>query len=566
MSNKILLSDSCITVQCNRGDAETIEQLSQFYPVHKNRISTEFKLSIHKTPEVLKALRGMEEDNYIFTAAPLKVREYFLRELRGRDRLSELLSDSSLSPATKINDHLTLMPHQQLAFNISKVRDRFCFFYDTRTGKTPMSLAIINDDIQKHPDHKWLILCPLILIENAWIPDAKEFFPNLSVVSCHASTKLKRLKQMEQDANVYVMNIEAFVKFREYFDKKHIHGCFVDESSTMKSHSSSFSKEIVDYAQTLKRFYLLSGTPAPNGEWEYYMQLKAVDFYSVPSSFTQFKERYFSNVSFNPQFEKLVIRYDMKDELYRVIKEHSLYVDKEDVLTTPGRTFHKYLFQLSADKMEKYRKLKNKLYLELGDDVVITAPSTAATLNKLNQFTSGFIIDTQAKKENKYNEEQKQETYLFDTSRFDELENLLRTLGDEQVLIWANYHKEFEVISERLGDKCRCVYGKTSIQEKNEAIRLFKEGKIQYLVANPASADKGLTLTNAHIAIYFSLNYSYELFKQSTERIYGDIRKQPKHCEYYIFIARGTIDAVLYDDVLTGKQDTSTAVLNHLKA
>ena len=50
------------------------------------------------------------------------------------------------------------------------------------------------------------------------------------------------------------------------------------------------------------------------------------------------------------------------------------------------------------------------------------------------------------------------------------------------------------------------------------------------------------------------------------ERIYGDIKKQPKHCHYYIFIARNTIDAVLYDDVLTGKQDTSTAVLNHLKA
>lgn len=560
------MSDSCITVQCNRGDVETPELLSQFYPVHKNRIGTEFKLSIHKAPEALRALRGMEEDNEVFAAAPLKVREYFLRELRARDDLEALLTDSSLSTETKVNEHLTLMPHQQLARNISNVRDRFCFFYDTRTGKTPMSLTIINDDIKKHPDHKWLILCPLILIENAWIPDAKEFFPDLNIISCHAATKLKRLKQIEQEANVYVMNIEAFVKFKEYFDNKGIYGCFVDESSTMKSNSSSVSKAVVEFAQTMKRFYLLSGTPAPNGEWEYYMQLKAVDFYCVPSSFTQFKEKYFCNVSFNPQYEKLVIRPDMKDELYALIKKYALYVDKEDVLTTPGRTFHKYIFELPADNMKKYRTLKNELFLELGDDVLITAPSTAAKLNKLNQFTSGFIIDTQAKKENKFNEEQKQETYLFDTSRFDELENLLRTFGDEQVLIWANYHKEFEVIAERLGNKCRCVYGKTKIEDKNEALRLFKEGKVQYLVANPASADKGLTLTNAHIAVYFSLNYSYELFKQSMERIYGDIKKQPKHCDYYIFIARNTIDAVLYDDVLTGKQDTSTAVLNHLKA
>ena len=136
---------------------------------------------------------------------------------------------------------------------------------------------------------------------------------------------------------------------------------------------------------------------------------------------------------------------------------------------------------------------------------------------------------------------------------------------NQQVLIWANYRKEFEIIKELLGDRCRCIYGGTTITEKNESIRLFKSGDVQYLIANPASADKGLTLTNAHISIYFSLNWSYELFKQSMERIYGDINKQPKHCDYYVLIAKGTIDRVLYSDVLQGKGDASYAVLNHLK-
>jgi SNF2 family DNA or RNA helicase len=95
---------------------------------------------------------------------------------------------------------------------------------------------------------------------------------------------------------------------------------------------------------------------------------------------------------------------------------------------------------------------------------------------------------------------------------------------------------------------------------------MFKSGEIQYLVANPASADKGLTLTNAHISIYFSLNWSYELFKQSMERIYGDVSKQPKHCMYYVFIADNSIDGVIYHDVLQGKGNASTAILNHLKS
>ena len=165
-----------------------------------------------------------------------------------------------------------------------------------------------------------------------------------------------------------------------------------------------------------------------------------------------------------------------------------------------------------------------------------------------------------------YEDSDKQEWYLLDDYRLRKLNVLLENeCSGEQVLIWANYRKEFELISKMLGDRCRCIYGGVSLQDKNGAIRLFKSGRIQYLVANPASADKGLTLTNAHKAVYFSLNWSYELFKQSMERIYGDISKQPKHCDYYIMIAKGTIDRVLYSDVLQGKGSASYAVLNHLK-
>jgi superfamily II DNA or RNA helicase len=154
---------------------------------------------------------------------------------------------------------------------------------------------------------------------------------------------------------------------------------------------------------------------------------------------------------------------------------------------------------------------------------------------------------------------------MLDDFRFEALKDLLAMHRDSQVLIWANYRKEFEIISTMLGASCRCIYGATSLAEKNEAIRTFKSGDIQYLIANPASADKGLTLTNCHICVYFSLSWSYELFKQSMERIYGDKRKQPKHCEYYVIVAEHTIDHILYHDVLQGKADASYAVLRHLK-
>ena len=562
MRNRILMSRNCLEVQCDRNDVETQTLMSSIYPIHTNRIKTSYKMSIHKVPEVLKLLRGIGVDN--IDTAPQQVQEYFYNELAIRSNVEDLIKNGPRE-SCEVNEHLTLMRHQQLGREIAKYQDRYAFFYDTRTGKTPLSLAIMYDDIVANPSHKWLVVCPLILIENAWIPDAAEFIPEIKIVSCHASTPAKRIERINSDANIYVTNTESFVKYREHFDKLHLTGCIIDESSDMKSPKSKVSKELVDFAQTLKRFYLLSGTPAPNGEQEYYMQLKAVDYYGIQQSYTQFKEHYFVNMSYNPQFEKLALRPDKKDELFSLIRQYALYVDKEDVLTTPGRTFHEVEFEMPPELKKHYNKLKNELYIELGDGLQITAPSTAAKLNKLNQVTSGFVIDTQAVKENKFYNEDRTELYNLSGYRFAKLIDLLGEIGDEQVLIWANYKAEFKIIREALGDTCRCVYGETSITEKNEAIRLFKEGKIQYLIANPASADKGLTLTNAHISIYFSLNWSYELFKQSMERIYGDIKKQPKHCDYYIMIAKGTIDRVLYSDVLQGKGRASYAVLNHLK-
>lgn len=562
MRNRILMSRNCLEVQCDRNDVETQTLMSSIYPIHTNRIKTSYKMSIHKVPEVLKLLRGIGVDN--IDTAPQQVQEYFYNELAIRSNVEDLIKNGPRE-SCEVNEHLTLMRHQQLGREIAKYQDRYAFFYDTRTGKTPLSLAIMYDDIVANPSHKWLVVCPLILIENAWIPDAAEFIPEIKIISCHASTPAKRIERINSDANIYVTNTESFVKYREHFDKLHLTGCIIDESSDMKSPKSKVSKELVDFAQTLKRFYLLSGTPAPNGEQEYYMQLKAVDYYGIQQSYTQFKEHYFVNMSYNPQFEKLALRPDKKDELFSLIRQYALYVDKEDVLTTPGRTFHEVEFEMPPELKKHYNKLKNELYIELGDGLQITAPSTAAKLNKLNQVTSGFVIDTQAVKENKFYNEDRTELYNLSGYRFAKLIDLLGEIGDEQVLIWANYKAEFKIIREALGDTCRCVYGETSITEKNEAIRLFKEGKIQYLIANPASADKGLTLTNAHISIYFSLNWSYELFKQSMERIYGDIKKQPKHCDYYVMIAKGTIDRVLYSDVLQGKGRASYAVLNHLK-
>ena len=85
----------------------------------------------------------------------------------------------------------------------------------------------------------------------------------------------------------------------------------------------------------------------------------------------------------------------------------------------------------------------------------------------------------------------------------------------------------------------------TTTAYKEEAVRKFKAHEIKVLICHPASVGMGKNFTEAHVAIYYSLNDSWELFKQSCERIAGHIAVQPKQCEYYIILAENTINELV---------------------
>lgn len=562
MANKISLTESYIEINCDRDDTVSQHLAGQIPYIHANRTRTKFRTTIRNIDVVLKALRNIDVFN--IETAPTNVQILFDREINRRIITNDLIT---LGPDS---EHPWLWTHQQLGVELAEVNPKFGFFYDTRTGKTPMCLQIVLEDVRKHPDHKWLVLCPLILIENAWLLDGHKMFPELNILSLHGSTQADRLARFKLPANLYLQNIESFITYRPNIEKLGIYGCIVDESSTMKSPKSKFGKEAVDFAWTMKRWYLLSGSPAPNGSWEYYRQLQSLDFYSVHDSWEKFKRYFFNNVSRNPQYEKLETKPEREAELLRLLKEYTLYVDKEDVLTTPGREFITVEITLPKKLKEQYEQLRQELCIELGENLTVTAPSAAAALNKLNQISSGFIIDTLAMKRNKMIKKQKlneplvEESHFLDDFRFQELDKLLAKVGNEQAIIWCIYHKEFEILKQRLGNKCACIYGQVSNAEKNANIAAFKNGTIQWLVAHPASMGKGVTMTNAHYAIYFSIGYSYEDWKQSKERIYADIVKQPNFCTYYIIIAKGTVDRAIYNAVNT-KGNMSLAILDHLK-
>jgi SNF2 family DNA or RNA helicase len=237
-------------------------------------------------------------------------------------------------------------------------------------------------------------------------------------------------------------------------------------------------------------------------------------------------------------------------DLLDKIAQFSSVVKKEDVLDLPERTFNIIDVILSPAEKTAYRDMINHL-VAIIEDEEISAFNAAVKCMKLRQVTSGFLINENS------------EVRVFGKSKLNALVDLLEDIGNQQVIIWTQFVHEAEQIKTLLKDKSIGIINGSSKQaDKDNWIKDFKAGDIQYLIAHPLSMAHGVTLTNCTYAIYYSLSYSHEEHVQSQDRIYRKGTTKP--CTYYYLMAPGTIDTVIYN-ILQGKQKAELAVLDYVK-
>jgi SWI/SNF-related matrix-associated actin-dependent regulator of chromatin subfamily A-like protein 1 len=78
-------------------------------------------------------------------------------------------------------------------------------------------------------------------------------------------------------------------------------------------------------------------------------------------------------------------------------------------------------------------------------------------------------------------------------------------------------------------------------QTRNAAIKAFKTNPaVKLLIANPAAAREGLTLTESSCAIYLDRTFNLVDFLQSQDRIHR--LSQSRECDIVILLAERTVD------------------------
>jgi len=438
-------------------------------------------------------------------------------------------------------------------------RQNLCLFAETGTGKTIAGLELID----RLPAPA-LVVCPLSIIEPAWRRDAARFYPHLRVVSLWAPTVRKRLQALKRPADVYLLNYDGlrilWQRHRRALLERGFRTVILDESSVIRNPRAAVTKAALAFAQHIPRRFVMSGSPAPNGAWEFWPQVSFVRPGVLGRSFWTFRASWFYPRRKDPRNPSVVWEWGIKpqrlERLMAIIRRHAVFVRKADCLDLPPQVDEVRYVLLPPPQRRAYDEMLNALVVQLGDslDETALAVNRLAQIMKLRQITAGLLVTTDG-----------QHRWCWDT-KLKALGEVLDELGDAPAIVWVQFQEEAQRAIEFLERRARGLVGeltgRTPPSERGEIVRRFQSGDLRYLVGHPGAARFGLTLTAARYAIYVSLGYGAEEWQQSRDRIHR--HGQTRSCTYLYLIAPGTIDETIYE-TLRRKGDIALATLEYLR-
>lgn len=467
---------------------------------------------------------------------------------------------------------MQLMLHQAKAVEfLHKNKGIGAFFHEVGCGKTISALASFLFFKEQNPKLHLFILCPLSLIEGAWIKEIEKFAPHLNWYDLHSKRGHVAAGRKDFKPDIYITNFEHLVSEKKFLALRdqllHTHSgfdwmCVIDESSKMKNHAAQTTKRILALRDYFLYRVIMSGTPAPNIEWEYWAQMCFLNPAILGDNFFKFKNIYFEMMRgrqiapgafmtkkalqelFKQGF-KYQVNAKKRPQMLERMKPWCDTVAARDCMDLPDEIDEYRIMEMTEAHKEWYNRMKNEYVLELKETDSLAVANVALTkLMKLRQITSGFVID-----------ENGRAVGLHVEPKLDALMDIVEECGNNQMIIWGQFHYEIELIASHLNaiGGVSLLYGKTPQHERINHVNDFISGKNRFLIAHPDSAAHGLTFTNCHIQVFYSMSYSFEEYSQARGRTmrYG----QKNNCVYFHLLCKKSID----EDVLAIVQRKSTA-------
>jgi SNF2 family DNA or RNA helicase len=441
-------------------------------------------------------------------------------------------------------------PHKYQEYAIDRIMDTPAvgLFLEMGLGKTAITLTAIERLLYDSYDAvKVLVIAPKRVAEDTWSRESSKWNHTKHLrISKILGDRKKREAALKIDADIYVINRENVPWLVGHLGRKWLFDTVViDELSSFKSSSAQRFRALRRVRPLMKRVIGLTGTPAPNGLLDLWAQVYLLDQGErLGTTVSGYRDRYFlagaksGHVVYEWKQKK-----ESEENIHNQIADICISMKAEDWLDMPKRIDRVVPLTLSDKAKEQYEQLERDLLLPMaGADIVA---NTAAVLsNKLLQMANGAAYDEQRGVREIHN------------VKLDALEDVIEAANGHPVLVFYSYKHDLSRIKER--------FPQARTLDTSDDIAAWNDGKIEMLLAHPASAGHGLNLQDGgNIIVWFGLTWSLELYQQANARLHR--QGQTKSVIVHHLIAEGTID----EDVmaaLEGKAVGQDALMAAVKA
>jgi SWI/SNF-related matrix-associated actin-dependent regulator 1 of chromatin subfamily A len=419
------------------------------------------------------------------------------------------------------------LPHQEEGTRFLREREAAALFDEQGLGKSKQLIDAIAQEIQAGVLDGALIICPNTL-KTTWGDEVEQHSSSRYSVF-GAGKKARRVAFRSLRAVFYVINYEAVAaelpSLRALLRFKRM-ALVLDESHRIKTPTARVTRAVHSLRSEAAKRYIMTGTPVANKPEDLWSQCFFLDDgETLGQSFDAFRTRFCTSEG----------GYTRIEELRERLASVSLRREKEGTVQLPSKTVSRVSVALRGEQLRMYEEMRNNLALWVRDlsgaEFVASADNILTRLVRLAQLASNpSLIDSR---------------YRETPAKFRALDELLPIYlrdSSDKVIVWTSFVGNIPALQARFAKfKPVCLFGEMDSRSRDRSVSAFKrDADVRLLIANPAAAREGLTLTQARTAIYVDRTFNLVDFLQSQDRIHR--LSQSKDCEIVLLVGDGTID------------------------
>lgn len=420
------------------------------------------------------------------------------------------------------------LAHQDEGTKFLRENERAALFDEQGLGKSKQIIDALTAEILANTIDAGLVVCPNGLKSN-WAQEIEKFC-TLPYAVFGSGRSARRVGFRSLRAAFYIINYEAvhseLAALRALLRFKTI-AMVLDESHRIKTPEAKTTKAILTLRKHAARRYILTGTPVANKPEDLWSQMLFLDDgESLGISFAEFQRVYGAGREGYRNIDQLRVRVSGK----------SLRRTKATAIELPQKNYTRISIELAAQQRSMYDRMRQELELWVrslnGEEVLERGEAILARMVRLAQLASNpALLDA---------------SYREIPGKIGALDLLLQRYfasdHRQKVIVWTSFVGNIEAIRHRYIQWSPVViHGAVTNEERDVAVRLFRDDPAtRLLVANPAAAREGLTLTEATVAIYLDRTFNLVDYLQSQDRIHRI--SQTSNCEIVLLIAVNTVD------------------------